>query len=453
MALMLEDKKPFYSFTESTLKVVIFAAHAVSSIVMLLKAMGTFDGGCDAIALPTGRMVTHDDAYVLAVKPKLIDIPMKRLANLTDCSNDTSWNQGWCKGQNLPDFYEYQNDYDSFVLGSSWNVIFAVAVFEWITASYALFYIDPFDYWLPEWQPLVYGLHPVPVLCTLWNLALVLIMWIQRTDLRVPPNNAFLYTMAIAVTMVIQNVLSINRNWRIDSEKEDTITYKETSTQALRTDLFLRSRNKKHDGYRQMARSTTYDFHQSNYMILFDRCCCSPLPRYMEYMITAPILLVALYASSVPNDLTWKFQFVAMALFVCNALGVPLHYSVLQISNDVARFTKAAAYFLTASWVCLIVGLYIFVWTLRDFLLGSDSGMPQWVQMLIWLMIVLYAMFGFAASRYYLPKIMWDPDYGPEEYRWLGFYFDIFSLAIKLPVAWTIWIKGAVMMCEQSVSC
>ncbi len=103
--------------------------------------------------------------------------------------------------------------------------------------------------------------------------------------------------------------------------------------------------------------------------------------------------------------------------------------------------------------MCLVVGLYIFVWTLRDFLLGSDSGMQQWVQMLIWLMIVLYAMFGFAASRYYLPKIMWDPDYGPEEYRWLGFYFDIFSLAIKLPVAWTIWIKGTVMMCEQSVSC
>ncbi len=47
-----------------------------------------------------------------------------------------------------------------------------------------------------------------------------------------------------------------------------------------------------------------------------------------------------------PNDLTWKFQFVAMALVSCNALGVPLHYSVLQISNNVARFTKAAAYFL-----------------------------------------------------------------------------------------------------------
>jgi hypothetical protein len=105
MALMLEDKKPFYSLTESTLKVVIFAAHAVSSIAMLLKALGTFDGGCDAIALSTGRMVTHDDAYVLAVRPALIDIPMKRFANLTDCSNDTSWNQGWCKGQNLPDFY------------------------------------------------------------------------------------------------------------------------------------------------------------------------------------------------------------------------------------------------------------------------------------------------------------------------------------------------------------
>jgi hypothetical protein len=453
MALMLDDKKPFYSFTESTLRLVIFAAHAVSSIVMLMKALGTFDGGCDAISLPTGRMVSMEDPYVLAVKPPLIEIPMKRLANATDCSNDTSWNQGWCKGRNLPDFYEYENDFNSFVLGSSWNVIFAVAVFEWITASYALFYIDPFDSWL-DWQPLMYGLHPIPVLCTLWNLALIIIMWAQRYEMNIPPNNAFLYTMALAVTIVIHNVLSINRSWKIDNEKEET--YKEVATQSLRTDLFLRSRGKRQDDYRQMissGRSTTYDFHQPNYMILFDKCCCSPLPRYMEYMITAPILLVALYASSVPNDLTWKFQFVAMALVSCNALGVPLHYSVLQITGDVMRFTKAALYFLTASWICLVVGLYVFIWTLRDFLFGSDSGMPQWVQMLIWLMIVLYAMFGVAASRYYIPKILWDPKYGPEEYRWLGFYFDIFSLAIKLPVAWTIWVKGAVMMCETSVSC
>jgi hypothetical protein len=454
MALMLEDKKPFYSFTESSLKLAIFAAHAVSSIIMLLKATGTFDTGCDSIALLTSRMVTKEDPYVMSVKPALMELPINRLKNQTDCSNDTSWNQGWCRGQNLPPYYEYEADINSFVLGSSWNVIFAVTVFEWITASYALFYIDPFDYWL-DWQPLMYGLHPVPVLCTLWNLVLILLMWIMRYSLNVPPNNAFIYTLALAVTIVIQNVLSINRNWRIDNEKEEPITYKETSCQAasLRTDLFLRKR--KTDGYKQLApvRSSTYDFHQANYMILFEKCCCSPLPRYMEYMITAPILLVALYASSVPNDVTWKFQFIAMALLACNAIGVPLHYSVLNISIDLVRFTKAAAYLLLSSWLCLLVGLYIFVWTLRDFLIGSDSGMPQWVQILIWLMVILYAMFGVAASRYYLPKIMWDSDYGPDEYRWLAFYFDIFSLAIKLPVAWTIWLKGAVMMCEQGASC
>jgi hypothetical protein len=307
MALMVEDKKPFYSFTESTLKVVIFAAHAVSSIVMLLKAMGTFDGGCESIALMTARMVTREDPYVVGVAPSLIELPMSRIRNLTDCLNDTSWNQGWCRAQNLPQYHEYASDYNSFVFGSSWNVIVAVTVFEWITASYALLYIDPFDYWLSDWQPIIYGLHPIPVLCTLWNFALIIILWVQRYVMNVPPNNAFLYTMALSVTIVIQNVLSINRSWRIDSEKEEVVSYRETSSQALRTDLFLRSRKRNNSEYKQLVssnRSTTYDFHEAYFMQRFDRCCCSPVPRYMEYMITAPILLVALYASSVPSDLT-----------------------------------------------------------------------------------------------------------------------------------------------------
>jgi len=66
------------------------------------------------------------------------------------------------------------------------------------------------------------------------------------------------------------------------------------------------------------------------------------------------------------------------------------------------------------------------VWTIRDFLLSNKSGMPQWVQMLVWVMLVMYSLFGVAATRYYLPRIMWDVKYGPDEYRWLSFYFDIF---------------------------
>lgn len=457
---MIESNKPFYSSTESMLRVGVFAAHAVSSVIMLLKAYGTFDdSGCKALAFPTTRMVTMNDPFVRELNPVLYPLPMARLNNLTNCSDDTSWNQGWCKSKNLVDLYDYESDLNSFVFGSSWNIIFAVVVFEWITASYALFYFDPFDSWFSGCDALWYGLHPIPVITTLWNFFLVLFMWCNREKMNIPFNNAFLYTMALAATIVVQNVLAINRSWRIDVEKEDNtqIEYgQHTSSVALqlRTDSFLRSRRKgEYKPLTPVSKNTTYDFHEAFYMQLFDRCCCSPIPRYIEYFITAPILLAALYASSVPGELTWKFQFIVLALMACNALGVPLHHSVIRIGSDLERFTKSATYFLIASWLCLLAGLYIFVWTLRDFLIGGDSGMPQWIQVLVWMMVVLYAMFGVAASRYYLPPILWDVQYKAEDYRWLGFYFDVFSLAIKLPVAWTIWTKGAILMCEKAVTC
>lgn len=459
MAVNLNSKTPFYSFNETALKFGIFAAHAISSLIMLMKAFGIFDeDGCEPITFLTSRQVVESDRYVQELSPKLYPLLTKRFNSEIDCRNDTSWNQGWCKARNLPNYFDYESEYNSFVFGSSWNIIFAVTVFEWITASYALFYFDPFDRWL-DYPSLYYGLHPIPSLCSIWNLFLILIMWSYRDKLNIPPNNAFLYTMGLAVTIVIQNVLSVNRSWKIDSEKEepsamiDSKDNFQSNSYLLKTDIFLR--NRKRGDYKSvpMSKNSTYDFHEEFYMQLFDRCCCSPIPRYLEYFVTAPLLLVALYASSVPNDLTWKHQFILVALIACNAIGVPLHYAVLNISTETERYVKAAFYFLLSSWLSLIVGLYIFVWTLRDFLLTSNSGMPDWVQFLVWIMIVLYSMFGVVASRYYIPKIMYDTKFTAEDYRWLGFYFDILSLAVKLPVAWTIWVKGATLMCEKTVGC
>jgi len=454
MALVIESKKPFYTTTETSLRLGIFLAHAISAILMLTKANGNLDAAeCESVIFPALRQVTMDNSYVREVNPPLYLMPMERRTNLTSCANDTSWNKGWCKFGQLPQFYDYESDVDSFVFGSSWNVIFAVTVFEWITSSYALFYFDPFDSWL-TYESLWWGIHPIPATCSFWNLFLILFMWVNRASMKVPYNNAFLYTMVLGITIVIQNFLSINRSWRIDNEKEDPPYIESKGTKEsvynINTDMFLRKRKK---DYQPLMRTVGADFHEPSYMLHFDKCSCSPIPRYLEYLITAPLLLVALYVSSVSSDLVWKIQFVGMALVACNAVGIPLHYSVLNISCDVQRYAPAAAYFLIASWICLISGIYVFVWTIRDFLLESDSGMPQWVQMLVWLLLIMYSLFGVAASRYYLPKIAYNANYGPEEYRWLSFYFDILSLLVKLPVAWTIWVKGATMMCEKAVTC
>jgi hypothetical protein len=99
-------------------------------------------------------------------------LAIERLSNITMCNaSDT-----WCAAEHVPPvIHDLVYSHESHVIGSSWNIIATVMVFEWITASYSLFYIDPFDSWLP-FTPLWWGYHPIPVICTLWNLFLVVFL-------------------------------------------------------------------------------------------------------------------------------------------------------------------------------------------------------------------------------------------------------------------------------------
>lgn len=473
MALVVDNKKPFYSSTETGVRLAIFGAHALSAIFMLIKAYNIFDDdGCSNAVFFTSRMVSHGDPYLAAVQPVVYPLQVRRRYAIESCENDTSWNKGWCHGKNLPMYFDYINDQNSFVLGSSWNLIFLVTVFEWITASYALLYFDPFDSWL-SYESLWWGLHPIPVIATIWNLLLMILMWSNRNQLNIPPNNAFLYTMALIATIVLQNYLSINRSSKIDKESDSESMSSSSSNNIidtvppaqlqLRFDHFLRNRKKPAitKDYRLVGFQTTNaDFHEPDFMPLIEKSHYGVVPRYLEYCVTAPMLLVGLFINSIPYDLTWKVQSVVIALFVCNALGIALHQAVLYIpsdpkADDNGRYSKSSNYFFLASWLSLAIGFYIFIWTLRDFLLSNqdETGMPDWVKSLIWLMLVLYAVFGLIASRYYLPKMLWGTEISDEAFKWFYFYFDICSLSVKLPVAWTIWIKGSVVLCNTMVTC
>jgi hypothetical protein len=156
MALVVDNKKPFFSGTETFLRLGIFTAHAVSAIFMLLKAYRVFGDDCNNNVFLTSRSVVPSDPYLIAVKPHAYPLEEVRVKNFTSCLNDTSWNKGWCHFSNLPRYMDYIDDQNSFNLGSSWNIIVLVMMFEWITASYALLYFDPFDQWI-SYSPLWWG--------------------------------------------------------------------------------------------------------------------------------------------------------------------------------------------------------------------------------------------------------------------------------------------------------
>ena len=149
-----------------------------------------------------------------------------------------------------------------------------------------------------------------------------------------------------------------------------------------------------------------------------------------------------------------------VALFACNLIGVSLHFSMVSLASEAGRYFKVAIYLFIASWIAFIGGIYVFVWSCREFMLRNpdDTGMPMWVLVLIWMVVVQYSLFGFVASRFYLPRLTWwgpitAEDAKSEDWNWLTTYFDWCSVLIKLPVAWTIFMKGAIVSCERSYVC
>jgi len=459
--VVTEARKAFYSDTELYLRIFLFLAHAASAIAMLLKTLGSLDGvGCDSVVFSSSLMVRETDPIVVETHPELYPLPIERNWPVQDCNVTSAWNvqTAWCLAQNLPDLFDILSPDNSHIFGASWNTIATVMLFEWISASYALFYIDPFDSWL-KLDSLWWGMHPVPVICTAWNAGMLIAIWAARTHMNLPINNAIIFSFCLAFTIVVQNVLSISRTGVQDAESEPLVEVKsETVKSAMqwRTDHFLRNRSKKTDMRHNWSEgSLNENFHEPSYNQALEKPGYGAIVRYLEYCITAPLLLVALFSNSVPYAETWKFQAQFAALFACNLIGVSLHFSMVSITEESNRTFKAANYLFFASWTAFVAGLYVFVWTTREFLLRSpdDTYVPSWVLFLIWMLLVMYSMFGFLASRFYIPRLMWCVPFSSDDWGWLTTYFDFCSLFIKLPVAWTIWVKGAIVICEKLVTC
>ena len=92
-----------------------------------------------------------------------------------------------------PYMMDVQEDVRSFILGSAWNVLVLIVMFEWITSSYALVYLQE-PAVLLQYLPAPPGFHPVPTLATVWNLGLLVIIWAARDKLLIPDNNLLLYS-------------------------------------------------------------------------------------------------------------------------------------------------------------------------------------------------------------------------------------------------------------------
>jgi hypothetical protein len=440
-----EQRQAHFSTLEMLLRVFLFLAHAISAIAMLAKAAGALDGvGCEAVVNPTSIQVRVTDTIVTETNPVMYALAVNRARNVTQCNSTWSTATAWCLATNLPETFDVLNDINSHTFGASWNTIATIMVFEWITASYALFYVDPFDSFMPV-NALIWGMHPILIVSTLWNGALLVVIWAVRESLKIPPNNALIFSFCLVFSIVVQNFLSISKEPYPENDPEPVVAV----AAQWRTDHFLRTRKKFDLG--ESWKPIDVNFHDAQYNQVIDEKGMGAIPRYLEYAVTAPLLLVALFSTSVAFAPTWIFQAMFVSLFACNMIGVSLHYVIVSLEEG----RRIAIYLFAASWLSFGAGLYLFVWVCRDFLLKSPNvtGMPAWVLVLIWMLIVLYAMFGLLASYYYIPRMVSSGPFSSDDWVSLAAYFDYCSLFIKLPVAWTIWVQGAVILCDKAIVC
>ncbi len=466
-----------------------------------------------------------------------------------------SENRSWyiCRALNPgpPYLMDVQEDVRSFIVGSAWNLLVLILVFEWITSSYALLYLQE-PAVLLQYLPVPPGFHPVPTLATVWNLAMVVILWAARDRLLLPDNNLLLYSVLLLTTVVFQNYLArpgvppmlavggvVVEGAPEEEARGNSAVARGDRASALRTPSLLRTdtlssssstyplhqrkgkgaNGNNNSSMRQLkglgggahefntaaflggltgggasAISTPNDMtssrqapvpayvrwpvfygspsagavHSPVYAYNLDEGGEAVAARMMEYSTTAPLLLVGLTLCYMGAALTWAYQVLFLALMVCNALGIVLHYVVLLLRTaadeaDRALLRDAGLLLLLASWLSFAAGFAIYLNEAADFMVhGTDmSGVPVWVVMLMWSLTIMYSAFGVVVTWFYLPRLMYpDPaswtatkagdgakDPWMRSFDWVVFALDMLSVAAKLALAWTVYTKGSVVNC------
>ena len=176
-----------------------------------------------------------------------------------------------------------------------------------------------------------------------------------------------------------------------------------------------------------------------------------PVVRFLEYMVTAPLLMVCLYIFIGGSGLVWTYQAVFMALCICNTMGVPLHYVVASLATyrgvDNTRMVVAGWSALVASWLAWVAGFFVYIYTSREYLLAdpSSTSMPVWVLALLWLVLLFYSSFGIVITTLYVPVLMGGAVGSRMDTA--VWFLDVLSPTIKLSVALVVWSKGTGTNC------
>lgn len=357
---------------------------------------------------------------------------------------------------------------DEQMPGYKWNPYVLVFVFEWISASFALYYLRDLDLWRKCMANArsVFTLLPI-----VWNVigASVYVGWIAARDAEGKAEIVVVFasfTVACVVLGFYERVKQRFMNIVAISARNNNVDY----------DLHvLNGRTWKvpkaaQDAQRRSKSYTGPDaaplLESDGWLVdLADRL--DVVLRYSEYSITASLLYVAVLSVFVVEPPGWMVICGYASIFACNVFGIPLHVTHLLLEAyrppgdhimryDVHDYVKgytnavwagragrflsglAALFaigkwhdfwtckltFLGGCWLGLTNGLLIIFYVARGYLFSAD--LPGFVLFALWNLVVTYASFGVAGTVFYV---------FPRTWRYMDVTLDILSLSAKLPIA------------------
>lgn len=273
----------------------------------------------------------------------------------------------WEPCHTFPTYYEfnqtmYTHSRNAFVLGSWVNVIFVLTLVEWISASFALYFMEIPNFLYSNNDEYL-GLHFNVVLCCVWNIIFLIFIWMKDND--VPANNIILSVIMIVASCAVQNYMA-----RAPDKK------KEEQQPIMRNELEYQFFFKGH-------RAKHIEFHDRTYAYHLDQDNRGFMCRICKNGIIIPAFYMVIMAL-VPGSVTWAVQmvFLAHVLLALNAI-------LRELSDCKCQRRMHGLSCLILLIICIAL---IFVPN-YGILFASNSPVPMYVRILTFLLVLVWIIF------------------------------------------------------------
>jgi hypothetical protein len=320
-------------------------------------------------------------------------------------------------------FYGMPQSYDVIQHSLEWNVFALLSAFEWLSASFALHYLDDvIRYCIPH------ATEFLATACIVWNITGIIVFAPFSMTLTVLQSGiTWLALLAATAAQIIPMSYLHDTQDRKRSEASDS---KVDWIVPSANDLGKRPVNVISESRKSSANAYRVTQH------------------YTEYCTSASLLFLAVLILFVPDPVSWAPLFGFMGVMICNIAGIGAHNCIVNGDDSPPTewydldWTKCGNHFklfLIHSWIALATSMFIIIYLSRGTLTSSD--VPTWVLFILWNLLATYTLFGVWATVCYVMAGR-ESEHEAKFANWmrrLDFGLTILSAAAKLPVAFTVF--------------